>query len=73
MGKKDPKDWEFYFKELRSQECQCGKTKGSGKSFCYGCWRRLPDDIQKRLYQRIGQGYEDAYEDAVKHLDDGEK
>ena len=50
--------------ELLGRVCQCGKIKGSGKSFCYGCWGKIPRSIQRKLYKSIGDGYEGAYADA---------
>jgi len=58
-------DAQFLLKELKGNECGCGKTKKSGNSFCYSCYKNLPDDMQKALYKRFGQGYGEAYEDAV--------
>ena len=58
----------FYARELVSEECQCGRTKKRGMSFCYTCWKLLPRDIQRALYARIGNGYEEAYEEAVQCL-----
>ncbi len=60
----DLKDAQFLLKELRSNECACGKPKKSGNSFCYGCYSSLPEDLQKKLYRRFGDGYEEAYEEA---------
>lgn len=57
-------DWEFYFKELNSDGCMCGDKKHRGKSFCYRCWSKLPPELQKPLYKRIGSGYEAAYDAA---------
>lgn len=62
-------DLKFYVKELKGDQCQCGRSKGSGKSFCYTCWKLLTPELQKSLYWRIGEGYEEAYEAAVIHLD----
>lgn len=64
------KDPMFYVSELRSDECQCGPNKKPGRSFCYGCYKALPKDIQKGLYRRIYDGYEQAYDEAVKFLSD---
>ena len=58
----------FYYRELKSSECFCGKSKKPRHSFCVGCYRELPRDKQKNLYQKIGEGYELAYEEAVKWL-----
>lgn len=63
------KDQLWYFKELRSNECYCGKSKEVGRSFCYTCFKKLPGHLQKPLYNKIGSGYEEAYEDAVNFLD----
>lgn len=60
----------FYFEELRSNECQCGEPKRPYHSFCFGCYRSLPQDFQRDLYRRIGHGYEEAYEAAIKHLNE---
>lgn len=62
------KDKRFYVSELESEECQCGKPKKSGYSFCYGCYSSLPFEMQQALWKRIGQGYEEAYEEAVQFL-----
>lgn len=58
----------FYIDELKSEECQCGEYKARGKSVCPACWKRLPRDLQVDLYSRMGDGYEEAYEAAVKVL-----
>ena len=65
-----PNERGFYIKELRSEECFCGKAKKRGWSFCYLCYRSLPRDMQRDLWRRIGFGYEEAYEAAVKWLDE---
>jgi len=62
------KDAQFLLAELRSEECQCGNYKKSGNSFCYNCYSSLPNDLQKRLYNRFGNGYEEAYEESIEHL-----
>jgi len=54
----------FLLKELKGEECACGNYKKSGMSFCFNCYKNLPDDIQKDLYLRFGNGYEEAYEEA---------
>lgn len=60
----------FYFNELMSNQCACGKAKKSGRSFCYGCFIALSRDLRQALYQRIGGGYEEAYEEAVGCLEE---
>jgi hypothetical protein len=61
-------DAQFLLKELKSEECACGEYKKSGNSFCYSCYKSLPDDMQKDLYKRFGNGYEEAYEEAYQWL-----
>ena len=53
-------DAAFYARELASNECQCGARKKRGWAFS--------QDMQQALYARIGNGYEEAYEEAVKEL-----
>lgn len=60
----------FYLKELESNGCACGGPKGRGKSFCYRCYKSLPDDMQRALYRPFTGGYIQAYDAAVKYLDE---
>lgn len=47
---------------LRGAECQaCGNYKRSGMSHCGDCYGRLPEAMKKSLWQRVGEGYEEAY------------
>lgn len=55
-------------KELRMTVCRCGNQKRHGNSFCVSCYMRLPVELKKRLYQRIGKGYEEAYFEAEEFL-----
>ena len=64
------KEKSFYIEELESTECQCGAGKKRMKPFCYCCFLKLPQDIQVRLYSGIGRGYEEAFEEAIKFLED---
>lgn len=59
----------FYYEQLISDECYCGKSKRPPDSFCYTCYKSLPEDLQRDLYQPMGHGYESTYESAVKHLE----
>jgi hypothetical protein len=68
--KKKMKDQEFYISELRSEECQCGKTKKSKMSLCFQCYSSLPKEMQRDLYRPLGRGYEEAYDNAVKLLNE---
>ena len=63
-------DFKFYLQELNSEECRCGSWKKKRMSFCYICYRKLPKDTQKELYQRMGVGYEEAYDDACIFLEE---
>jgi hypothetical protein len=65
----DLKDAQFLLKELKSDECACGNYKKEGNSFCYKCYSNLPNDMQKALYRRFGNGYEEAYEEAYGWLE----
>lgn len=65
------KSTNYYLDALMSTECQCGKPKKSKKSVCLTCWRRLPRDLQVDLYSRFGDGYEQAYDAAVRFLTEG--
>jgi len=69
LGKIEKKSVGFYADGLQSNECACGHTKKRGQSFCYNCYKALPQDMQGGLYKRIGQGYEEEYEEAVKWLE----
>jgi len=61
-------DRKFYIKLYKSEECLCGKPKRSKYAFCWGCYRELPPNIKKNLYQSFGGGFEAAVDEAVKHL-----
>lgn len=68
--KSETKSNNFYVKEFLSDECQCGRPKRPRHSFCFKCYKRLPVDMQKDLWQRFGFGYESAYDAAYKYLND---
>ena len=54
---------------LMSTECPaCHRKKGSFKSVCYSCWKKLSPEIANDLYQRIGEGYEKAIDRAIEAL-----
>jgi len=54
--------------ELRGTKCICGKPKKSKRTFCFACYHSLPASLQKDLYNRIGEGYEQAYDASVAYL-----
>jgi len=58
----------FYLKNLAGEECLCGKEKLKNNSFCYRCYKAMPVNMQRALYQRMGYGYEGAFEAAHKYL-----
>jgi len=61
-------DRAFYVQELRGNECACGQIKSPGHSFCHRCYFQLPLEMKQSLYSKMGQGYEEVYEAAVKYL-----
>ena len=56
---------------LTSEECHCGRKKGRKKAFCLRCWNKFPKDLQRKLYQRIGSGFEEAVFEAREYLKGG--
>lgn len=58
--------------ELAGTECRCGETKKAKQTFCRKCFFKLPRDLRNALYQRIGQGYEQAYQAAVEKIEGGQ-
>lgn len=55
-------------KELQSETCYCGAKKESGQTFCKREYFALPQKKRRALYNRIGEGYEEAYRDAREYL-----
>jgi hypothetical protein len=54
---------------LRSVLCPgCGKAKKSRQLFCYVCFMALPAGRRSALYKLVGEGYEEAVEEALKSL-----
>ena len=64
----EQRDRLWYIREFKGNECACGKTKRERTAFCFPCFKQLPRTYQMALYQDIGDGYEEAYEDAVEWL-----
>ena len=48
----------------------CGGSKAAERSFCGGCYFKLPEFLRRALYRRIGHGYEQAYTDSLAYLGD---
>lgn len=53
---------------LKDTNCACGRPKVAKQAFCPTCYRSLPADTRQGLYQRVGHGYEGAYDAAVVYL-----
>jgi hypothetical protein len=51
--------------ELRGSTCPCGEAKEPWHTFCRRCYYKLSPAQRKALYKKIGDGYEDAYADAM--------
>jgi hypothetical protein len=62
---KELNDRQFYMAVLSIEQCQCGRWKRRGMTFCHRCYKRLPTVMQRALYQPIGNGFEAAYDEAV--------
>jgi len=56
-------------RELRGNVCRCGKPKQPKQTFCRKCYFSLPEEKRQALYSRVGEGYAEAYEDAICELD----
>lgn len=55
--------------ELRGTTCRCRANKKRGQTFCKACYYALPTKLRRALYRRVGEGYEEAYAEAVNFLD----
>lgn len=67
MGKGAP----YYVAALRSGECAgCGGVKRTGDAFCRGCYGKLPGKVQRGLYKRMFSGFEEAYEEGLRLLNE---
>jgi hypothetical protein len=54
---------------LGSTTCgACGGPKQPRMSHCSTCYYALPQYMRKALYQRFGEGYEQAYEESLVYL-----
>ncbi len=49
---------------LASKVCDCGRPKRRRTAFCPRCYAALPQELKERLWDRIGKGFEAAYEAA---------
>lgn len=55
-------------RELSGTKCACIGNKKAGQSFCYACYKALPQPVRHALYRQFDSGYQEAYLDARKHL-----
>jgi len=62
------KDQRWYMEQYKSDECLCGRPKARRYAFCFRCYASLPRDMQRALWRRFGQGYEEAYDAAAVYL-----
>jgi hypothetical protein len=54
---------------LRSDECPaCLGHKEPGKSFCFGCYKLLPEKVKRDLYKGINDGYAEIWDEAKEIL-----
>lgn len=67
-GQQATPDRAFYVKLLASEECLCGRPKQRKRAVCYGCFRELPEPMQRALHRPVGRGFEEACEEAVRWL-----
>lgn len=55
--------------EFLGTKCSgCGGTKRSRMSHCRSCYLALPPAMRQALYQRFGEGYEQAWRDSIDFL-----
>lgn len=57
--------------ELGGKVCRCGAAKRPRQTFCGNCFKRLSPMTKKALYRSFGNGYEEAYVEAVRQLAEG--
>ena len=55
-------------RQLASFECVCTAAKDPRRTFCRKCYYSLPPRMRSALYQRLGQGYEQAVDEAEAFL-----
>jgi hypothetical protein len=55
-------------RELRGDECRCGRAKKGGQTFCRSCYFKLEPCTRQALYMKMGAGYEQAYASACEEL-----
>jgi len=69
MTEKEVEKIKYSVEVLRSNGCPaCDGYKQRRKAFCWKCWSKLPDYLQKDLYNQIGNGFEEALESSCLYL-----
>ena len=56
-------------RELPLAKCFCGAKKAMQQTFCRAHYSSLPPRMRSALYQRFGDGYEEAYTAARKYFE----
>lgn len=46
----------------------CNQLKQKNNAFCVSCYRRLPRVLQHAVWNRFGEGFEQAFTDAKAYL-----
>ena len=46
---------------MATECCICQGAKPPKNGFCRGCYHALPKPMQRALWQRFGEGYEEAH------------
>jgi hypothetical protein len=54
--------WDDFTKSTRCSAC--GGIKKTMNAFCRSCYYRLPVTMRQALWQRFGEGFEEAFEAA---------
>lgn len=58
------------YREFESEQCPvCNGKKRKRTGFCSRCYFSLPKDLRDALWQRFGNGYELAHEEAREWLE----
>jgi hypothetical protein len=55
-------------RELQTNKCFCGAKKAMSQTFCRPHYSSLPPGLRSALYQRFGEGYEEAYTTAREYF-----
>lgn len=48
--------------------CACGEPKRVNQAFCPLCYRRLPADVRRGLWAKLGKGFAGVYHVALEIL-----